>query len=333
VTRTYDACIFGCGPAGSAVAARLSDLGMLPLVLDRPSNSSAWHGESFAGAIAEPLRALDLLDAFQSAEHVKSYEERIDWGGGPWLRESLFRAYGSLWHVDRAQFNTSLREALRLRAVPVVRYRKLVDLRYERERWRIALTPGGELFARFLVDATGRARVVSRRLGVRPRSYDRLVALTASIPRNRDASFDHAMVIAARPDGWWYAAPVPQGHVLTFLTDADLAPIALRAFMRTVAANSSFAQSKPGSAWLAVGDACAAHDPLYGSGTYRALVDGIRAAEAITSRLAEGNSAQTHAFRRRCAEQFQSYLSGLSQHYSYEKRWQSLPFWKRRCAA
>jgi hypothetical protein len=72
--------------------------------------------------------------------------------------------------------------------------------------------------------------------GPRPRVHDRLVALTAALRRNRDKEFDHAMVIEATLHGWRYAAPVPNGHVLAFLTDSDLVPRELAGSMRICAA-------------------------------------------------------------------------------------------------
>ena len=74
------------------------------------------------------------------------------------------------------------------------------------------------------------------------------------------------MLLQATPFGWWYAAPVPGGHVLVLFTDADLAPIELRRRLRPAAANSAFTDTEGAQGWLAVGDACASHDPLCGWG-------------------------------------------------------------------
>src|SRR6516165_2013736 len=61
-------------------------------------------------------------------------------------------------------------------------------------RWHVAFDGRCAVAAHYLVDATGRAAAVARRLGVRRRLHDRLVALTALVPRN--PAFDYAMAIA-----------------------------------------------------------------------------------------------------------------------------------------
>jgi len=199
--------------------------------------------------------------------------------------------------------------------------------------WRIGADNGNGILARYIVDATGRAHAIAGRLGVKPRVYDRLIGFTALMPRNRNPEFDHTMVIEATAQGWWYAAPVPDGHVLCFFTDADLAPEGMGRSMRKVAANSTYAQAAAGEAWLTVGDACAAHDPLCGWGVHRGMTNGIAAANAICAYLRTGDESPLGEYRLHCEAQFERYLAGLHRHYCAEKRWASEPFWDRRSHA
>jgi 2-polyprenyl-6-methoxyphenol hydroxylase-like FAD-dependent oxidoreductase len=141
------------------------------------------------------------------------------------------------------------------------------------------------------------------------------------------------MVIEATRDGWWYAAPVPRGHVLAFFTDADLAPRDLPRSMLTVAANSAFTQATAPGRWLAVGDACAAHDPLCGWGVYRAMSNGILAADAILHFLKKSDTSLLQEYNQHCRGQFESYLAGLNKRYSQEQRFSAAPFWKRRISS
>jgi flavin-dependent dehydrogenase len=326
----FDVCVFGAGPAGTAVACRLADLGVATIVLDRSPRAKPWGGESFTGAIRQPLTVLGLWEQFREAGHVAGYEQRIAWGGAPWTKSSIFSSQGNLWHVDRQRFDGDLRDATRQRGVPILTYRSLRHLGRQGGQWRVRIDQGIEICSDYLVDATGRARAVARRLGARPRAYDRLIGFTALVPRNTNADFDHAMVIESTPHGWWYAAPVPQGHVLAFFTDADLAPRRPARSMRIVAANSVFAQPDCEEGWVAVGDACAAHDPLCGWGVCRAMSNGIRAAEAIASYIKSADGSLLEQYRRYCRSQFEDYLRGLVSHYSSEQRWASSPFWQRR---
>ena len=99
--------------------------------------------------------------------------------------------------------------------------------------------------------------------------------------------------------------------------------------MRSVSAHSSFAPPR-GDGWLAVGDACAAHDPLCGWGVCRAMNNAIAAADAIHCELARGDASLAAEYERHCRDQFSAYLAGLAEHYSLERRWRSAPFWQRR---
>lgn len=328
--QVYDICVFGSGPAGSSLAARLADLGVSAIVLDRPPQKKPWQGESFTGAIREPLSLLGLWEDFCQSGHVAGYAERTAWGGEPITQDTLYDPHGHRWHVDRTRFDSDLQEAVRNRGIAIRTYRHLEELQRMGEEWHIRLDTSLELSARYLVDATGRSCAIAKRLGVRPHRYDRLIALTALIPRNQNPEFDHTMVIETTPFGWWYAAPVPQGHVLAFFTDADLAPRDLTRSMRIVAANSAFTQPSSEQGWLTVGDACAAHDPLCGWGVHRALSNGILAADAIARYLKTADVSLLEAYHRHCRDQFEKYLEGLFQHYSYERRWAASPFWQRR---
>ena len=207
--------------ASAPPAPRLADLSLAAIVLDRPAARKPWGGESFTGAIRVPLMTLGLWERFCAAGHVAGYEQRSAWGETG-IADSIFNPHGHSWHVDRDRFDDDLRAAVQQRGVPVLPHASLDSIERDGDGWRIARDGGGGIAARYLVDATGRAGAIARRLGARPQLHDRLVALTARVPRN--PAFDHAMVISTAADGWWYAAPVPQGHVLAYFTDSDLVP-------------------------------------------------------------------------------------------------------------
>jgi flavin-dependent dehydrogenase len=341
----YEVCILGSGPAGLAVVARLIEKGRDVLVLERPAAQRPWGGESFTGAIRAPLQALGFWDAFTRAGHTVGFERQSAWGGEPRADSSIFQPLGPQWHVDRERFDQDLHSAVQQRANVFLSYRRLRSVTKVSGTWRLELDgddiSGGderstvECSAKYLVDATGRARLLARRLGARVVCHDRLIGLTAAVSRHlpeRDSSDVEirAMMLEAREFGWWYAAPTPKGHIVALFTDPDLASKDIRRQFRVVAANSVFTHPQAGEGWMPVGDACASHDPLCGWGVHRALDNGIRLADAIDRFLSDGSSAWLGEFHDHCERQYQAYLKGLSERYALERRWPSAPFWKRR---
>jgi len=154
-----------------------------------------WGGESLSGAIQQPLRELGLWDRFCAAGHVAGYEQRTTWGGEPWCKSSIFAGHGNLWHVDRNRFDRDLREAALQSRISVNDYCDLENLQFEDGEWNIQIDGGNRISAKYLVDASGRNRVVARRLGVLARTYDRLIGFTALVARNPNSDLAYAMML------------------------------------------------------------------------------------------------------------------------------------------
>jgi flavin-dependent dehydrogenase len=305
-------------------------MGLSALLLDRPQQRKPWGGESLTGAIRTPLLALGCWEQFENAGHCRGYERQSAWGSEPRVESSIFRVDGPLWHVDRERFDADLRSAACARGIPLLSYRRVDSLTRESDSWRLVLDAETPIRARYLVDATGRSRALARRLRARIDFHDRLIGLCSAVPRQENGIEIRSMMLESTSFGWWYAAPTPNGHVVAILTDADLAPRELRRRLRSVAANSALTHIDASESWLPVGDACASHDPLCGWGVYRALTNGILAADAISAFLATGQTTQLEGYRDRCYQQYASYLEGLTEHYSIERRWPAEPFWQRR---
>jgi flavin-dependent dehydrogenase len=286
--------------------------------------------DTFTGTIRAPLLALNVWSTFEQAGHVRGYQRESAWGGEPQAETSIIRPHGPLWHVDRTRFDQDLRIAVLRRTGDIlVPYLKLDFVTRQTNTWQVGID-GGTLRAKYLVDATGRSRVLARRLNATVMVHDRLLGLTSYVSREETTADIRSMLIEATPFGWWYAAPTPKGHVLALFTDSDLAPPDVRRRLRPVAANSAFTHMKASQGWLPVGDACASHDPLCGWGVHRAITNGLQAADAIEAFLAKGDLSGIEDYRQHCSRQYESYLEGLAKHYSTEKRWPSAPFWQRR---
>jgi flavin-dependent dehydrogenase len=84
-----------------------------------------------------------------------------------------------------------------------------------------------------------------------------------------------------------------------------------------------------GEAWLAVGDAAAALDPLSSHGILNGLHSGLQAAAALIKRLL-GDSTAFEEYVLWSKRNFDEHLRTRTTYYEREQRWPSSAFWRRR---
>ena len=102
------------------------------------------------------------------------------WGTDePVATDFIFDPNGHGWHLDRARFDATLRDAARDAGMEVVPAR-LVEVVRDGAGWCVTLAGdkqgGNELRTAWLIDATGRRAAVARRAGAARRRDDALVA-------------------------------------------------------------------------------------------------------------------------------------------------------------
>jgi flavin-dependent dehydrogenase len=221
--------------------------------------------------------------------------------------------------------------------------------------WRVRLqgSEGTEqVDCRVLVDATGRAAVIARYMGVRLTRYDNLCCVAALLD---NCKRQRVLAVVSNTYGWWYATPTPDGRTLVcLLSDADLIRHvgATRletwlALLRPIAPALSLIDDLPqrvtlavypcesaildtmGAGWIAVGDAAASFDPLAAMGVLHAIRTGRSASEAITSYL-QGHDGGLVDFARAERSAFATYLRGRQSQYALERRFPQHTFWARR---
>jgi flavin-dependent dehydrogenase len=348
-----DVVVLGGGPAGCAAALELARSGLSVVVVDRP------RGRRRAGDLLPPdaipwLDRLGLCEALAALPRVEA-PGIVSWWetDTPAETDFLLHPFGPGWHLDRESFDTMMAGAAR-RAGAALLSGSVQGCRSGATGWEVAVrTAEGPtvLRGRWLIDGTGRAAWLVRRLGVRLVALDHLVAVLAYLePPGRP---DPRLFVEAAPDGWWYAAPLPGGAVVAaFLTDHDLLPrgrAALGSFwdrqrgrtrliravvpsrpaglpLEVVAAGSVWAGAGAGPGWLAVGDAALAHDPLAGHGLLHALASGCRAADAVRAGAAD-------AYQAEAGSTFAAYKAERDRLYSSVPFWADRPFWQRRRVA
>ncbi len=353
----FDVLIAGAGPAGCATALSLASFApeLRVGLVDAATPGQAPIGETVPPQINPVLVHLGVWAQFAGGGHCPSYRTMAAWGD-PRLagHEFLFQAHQVGWRLDRAAFDRVLAEAASLRVAALMRG-KVVELAGKGDEWRVSLSGGPVVTARFAVDATGGAAVLARRCRLRQVNPDRLVGCVLYTGSRSDGA--EGLMIEAFAEGWWYTAALPGGgRVVVCMTDADrVRPLELssgRGFARHLAeprhvsrvadlgdlaarptispASSRFFDDASGLPLLRVGDAGVRCDPLSGDGIVRALRSGIFASYAIADWLRRGDGRGLSRYRLMLRRQFASYCDALRQYYALEQRWPDSPFWRRR---
>lgn len=350
-----DVAIVGGGPAGCAAALSLrSHAPALSVVLvEGTGYESPRIGETLSPLAGRLLRHLGVWEAFLAGNHCEVHGTAAAWGEPvPHENDFLFNAHGNGWHLDRTAFDSLLAAEAERRGAGVLRRTRLID---SREGWRLRLSNGGELSARYVIDATGSAAVFARRRGARFVASDRLTGFARFFEDREER--DPRTLVEAFPEGWWYTSGLPGGaRIVACLTDSDLArrlrltessswsrllgctermkerlrgaeprgPVLVRA------TPSRRLDPAVGEGWLAVGDAASLFDPLSSSGIVKGLRSGIFASYAVGDLLTKGDDRGLRRYRRFLEEEFASYLQMRARCYAEERRWPESEFWRRR---
>jgi flavin-dependent dehydrogenase len=335
------------------------------VVIERSDFEDTRIGETLPPAIKSLLGKLEVWKRFLRENHSLSFGIHSAWGRpGLYANDFIFNPYGVGWHVDRSRFDAMLAQAAENAGVHVLRRAQLISIQERAgNRWCVEVGAAGkqlEWESQFLIDATGRASTLARKLGASRRTCDHLIGVVAFFtPDSRDCASSHTTLVEAVEEGWWYSAFLPDGRiVVAYMTDADIyaqrskkshdfwrnelqetqhTKLRLEGWTpatvpRVVSANSSRLDMAAGKNWLAIGDAAMAFDPLSSEGVYKALETGLQGAEAIGDRF----SGEAEAFLKYTAqleEYFDRYLAVRAYYYGKERRWLNSPFWKRRHAA
>lgn len=222
-----DVLIIGAGPAGSLAAARLLRQGLSVTVLERAAFPRFSIGESLLPQSMGLLEEADLLRpvveaGFQyknGAGFVRG-RERTTFD----FREKSSPGWGSTYQVPRADFDQVLaREAERKGARVLFRH-EITAARTGPDGARLEvrdLDGGGqrEFTGRFVLDASGNAKVLPRLLGLEtPSRFPSRRAVFTQV-RDRiapDSGFDRNKILIAvhpeRKDVWYWLIPFSDGR-------------------------------------------------------------------------------------------------------------------------
>jgi len=290
-----DVIVAGGGPAGSAAAIACAQRGLRVILFERDRFARERPGETLHPGLEPLLGQLGVADRLANVIGARHAGIWIEWNG-----ERRFEPFGadasgpwSGMQVWRQDFDGLLLERARELGVTVHQPSAVKAMHGD----GMVETSAGRQHARLLIDATGRARLLARRLGIgflarSPRLLARYGYALGSCPE-RDA----APALTGDSSGWiWTAKVRPDTYQWTRLAfggrrpDPDFTP---REFAHLVPAGPSRGAdvtwrlsdevARPG--WFMAGDAAAMLDPASSHGVLRAITSGIMAAHLAAAVL------------------------------------------------
>ena len=353
--------VIGGGVTGCTTALAVLRQGLSVVVLERAAPDEVRVGEHLPPDARPLLSKLGLWEAFIADQHLPCPGTRASWGRpGVYEREYIFNPYGDGWNLDRRRFDASLSAAVEAAGGVVLHNARIGKVSAQGGGWSLEADVAGQphvFTSAFLVDATGRAAAVARRLGTRQVVHDHLIAVMGWMRAGDGAdTSDATLLIEAAEDGWWYTALLPGERLLAaFMTSPPLAAREAGPLTRYWAGQMARTQHirrrvtgfelegdvcvKPastcacspvaGERWLAVGDAAIAFDPLSSMGISKALRMGLAAADVIQRYLA-GDTIAVERYTAAVDQEFNEYLATRSYYYRQELRWPDRTFWRQR---
>ena len=354
-----DVVILGGGPAGISAAISLLQKKYTVALIEKTGYASFRIGETISPAVSGLFGKLGIDDKILKA-HLPSYLNKSIWGSNvPGEDNFFYNPLGHGWHLDRMKFDKQLIDQAVKMGVHLFSDSNIQTIDQNKSgKWLIRFLKEGHekaVNAGFAIDATGRSALLVKHQGGGRKNIDHLIGIVSVIDKYPKQKHSNYTLVEAVKNGWWYSADLPgEKLVVAFMTDADIyklgkrsaenfcmqnlsaAKLTLKRCGRdfncnpvVYAANSYIMTKRAGKNWLAIGDAATTYDPLSSSGIFKAMRDGIEAANSI-AQFFIGYKNEIRQFSDLSKERFIKYLQLRTKYYEMEKRWEDSLFWNRR---
>jgi FADH2-dependent halogenase len=357
-----DVVVIGGGPGGATAAAYLARAGRHVLLFERDRFPRFHIGESLLASVNEVLDAIGAADLVRQAAFPRKWGATFMTPTGSVERFADFADIGEVpqpqtWQVPRARFDELLlRHAARC-GTDVRERHRVLDLAFDSDGVTVTYAettnedaqtaghllapPPAPVRAKFVVDASGRAALLSRRLELRvdePALANVAVfSHFANVPRRGGRRAGDIRVIARADMGWFWMIPIsdelmsvgvvlpqtafkplsrmpPETLLMQLIADtpavAGLMTNAQRRWAVRIERDFSYgSKAYAGDRWMVVGDAGSFLDPVFSSGVAIALESALEGARALDTALARGDfSARAfRTFDRRQRARYQSF--------------------------
>lgn len=329
-SNRYDVVVMGGGPAGATAATFLQKAGHRCLIVER-SRFPRYHiGESLIPHTFGTLDRLGLLPRMRASHFPEKHSVRfvsIDGkSSDPFYFSETIEGEGSrTWQVERSEFDEICLDNARETGVEVMQEIKVEEVLFEGDRAvgvRIRNVSGSEedVPCSVVVDASGRAALLGRQLGLRESvpglKKGSIWAYYKGGARQTGIDAGETTIILIPHQGWFWYIPMPDdvvsvgivaapeylfadGNDFESIFEREVKKCAPLASRLSAAERVSPIRGLPelayrnrdiaGPGWVMVGDAAAFLDPIYSSGLYLALGSAELAADAIHEALEAGD--------------------------------------------
>ncbi|WP_191602717.1 tryptophan 7-halogenase [Marinomonas algicola] len=364
-STNYDVVVIGGGPAGLVCALLMARAGEKVVLVDRPFPSSSDSvankltennrekvGESMPAATNRLLQKLDL-PLLTHPNHDVIAGSESNWANYYEQQDFIHHLQGGDWRLDRVKFEDDLRLVVQEQSVDLC-YERLINIDKHDGQWCIKTDQNNAFYTNFVIDASGRSGVLSKRLSLTKEKSPALVALWAAMPID-DAQYQKITtntLIESQDDGWWYAARLPTKKVLAIYhtsasraadlmkqphqwleslqkTDIMANRLPLTQFVDFVlkanTARSSRLMTPYGDGWAACGDAAISFDPISSQGIYNAMASAGMLCKALQQ---EDRQNALEEYGRRLESVATIYQQKRQQYYQQAYRHHQTDFWQ-----
>jgi FADH2-dependent halogenase len=360
-----DVLVVGGGPAGSTAASWLARAGRRVILVERDQFPRFHIGESLLASVNDVLGAIGADGLVRQAGFPQKWGATFMPADGSIERYLDFSTSSDVrtpqtWQVPRATFDDLLLRHAASSGADVRERHRVLDVAFDDEgvtaQVQSTVDGGapGRVRARAIVDASGRAALLSRKFNLRidePRLANVAVfSHYSGVPRPDGRRGGDIRIVARGDLGWFWLIPIsdelmsvgvvlPRAAFQAFasldqdvLLDRAIAetPVvarlladARREWPVRVEKDFSFgSRAYVGDRWLLAGDAGSFLDPVFSTGVAIALESGLEAAQAVEAGLAAGDlSARRFGpFARRQRQRFRSFRRFVIGFYTPEFR-------------